>query len=167
VDRAARQLRRLDGRSVPRHAGTDREPLPGGEIADLGILVRDLVEEGLDREVAESLAGRYGSEAAAVANIMRREPALAVPLVPGQTVLAAEVAYQARREMALTVEDVLTRRTHLFHVHAGQAVECAALVARLLGAECGWDGAEQARQVQAYRDLAARMRQAVTPEPPA
>jgi len=167
VDRAARRLRRLDGRRVPRRSGTDAEPLPGGEIADLEILVRDLVDEGLDREVAQSLVGRYGSEAAAVANIRRSHPALAAPLAPGHPVLAAEVVYQARREMAMTVEDVLARRTHLFHTHPEQAVASAERVARLLGEECGWDERERERQAQAYRDLAARMRQAFTPEPPA
>ncbi len=167
VDRAAKRLRRLDGRQVPRRAGTDAEPLPGGEIADLRILVRDLVDEGIEKEVADALAARYGTEAAAIANIVRREPALAAPLVPGHPVLAAEVVHQARREMAMTVEDVLARRTHLTHTDANQAAACADQVARLLGNEYGWDDAERERQAQAYRDLAARMRQAITPETPA
>jgi glycerol-3-phosphate dehydrogenase len=167
VDRAARRLRELDGRSVPRRAGTDVEPLPGGEVADLDLLVRDLVDEGLDAALARTLVGRYGSEAAAVANLVRLDPALGAPLVSGHAVIAAEVVYQARREMAMTVEDVLVRRTHLFHAHPRQAVEGAPLVARLLGMELGWDDVEVERRARAYRDLAARMRQAITPSSPA
>jgi glycerol-3-phosphate dehydrogenase len=165
VDRAARLLRRIDGRSTPRRAGTDTEALPGGEVADLELLVRDLADEGLAADLARALVGRYGSEAAAVANLVRRDPALGAPLVAGHQVVAAEVVHQARREMAVTVEDVLVRRTHLFHAHATQAVEAATPVARLLGAELGWDEAEIGRRAQGYRDLAARMRQAITPEP--
>jgi glycerol-3-phosphate dehydrogenase len=167
VDRAARRLRRLDGRRIPRHAGTDREPLPGGEVADLTILTRDLVEEGLAADVAEALVGRYGTEAAAVANLRRREPALGAPLAAGVPVLAAEVVYQARREMAVSVEDVLARRTRLLQTDPGPAVDCAETVARLLGDEIGWDGEERERQTLAIRDLAARTRQAITPESPA
>jgi len=167
VDHAARRLRRLDGRVVPRRAGTDAEPLPGGEVADLDLLARDLVEEGLGAGVATALVGRYGSEAAAVSNLVRRDAALGEALVPGHPVLAAEVVYQARREMAMTVEDVLVRRTHLFHTHAQQAVAAAPRVARLLGGELGWDEVEMERRAQAYRNEAARMRDAITPERPA
>jgi glycerol-3-phosphate dehydrogenase len=167
VDRAARRLRRLDGRRVPRRSGTDREPLPGGEVADLAILTRDLVEEGLAADVAEALVGRYGTEAAAVANLRRREPALGAPLAAGVPVLAAEVVYQARREMAVSVEDVLARRTRLLQTAPVQAVDSAATVAQLLGDELGWDAEERERQVLAVRDLAARTRQAITPESPA
>lgn len=167
VDHAARRLRRLDGRAVARRAGTDAEPLPGGEVADLDLLARDLTDEGLGAEVAGALVGRYGSEAAAVANLVRRDAGLGEPLVPGHPVLAAEVVYQARREMAMTVEDVLVRRTHLFHTHAEQAVAAAPRVARLLGGELGWNEGEMERRAQAYRDAAARMRLAITPERPA
>ncbi len=167
VDRAARRLRQLDGRAVPRRAGTDAEALPGGEVADLELLVRDLVDEGLDATLARALVGRYGSEAAAVSNLIRRDPALGAPLLAGGTVVAAEVVHQARRELALGVDDVLVRRTHLFHAHATQAVEAAPAVARLLGRELGWGEEEVAGRAQAYRDLAGRMRQALTPGPPA
>jgi glycerol-3-phosphate dehydrogenase len=167
VDHAAKRLRRIDGRVVARRAGTDAEPLPGGEVADLDLLARDLVDEGIGAGVAVALVGRYGSEAVAVANLVRRDAALGEALVLGHPVIAAEVVYQARREMAMTVEDVLVRRTHLFHTHAQQAVAAAPRVARLLGRELGWDERENERQAQAYRDEAARMRSAITPERPA
>jgi len=163
VDVVARRLRAVDGRPLLRHAATGTEPLPGGEVADLGLLVRDLVEEGLDEGLAQSLVGRYGSEAAAVANLVRREPALGERIVHSLPVIAAEVVHQARREMAMTVADVMIRRTHLYHTHPGQAADAAAAVARLLGRELGWTEATAEGQAQAYRDEAARMRRAITP----
>jgi len=163
VDVVARRLRGVDGRRLPRSAATGTEPLPGGEVADVGLLVRDLVDEGLDEGLAGALAGRYGSEAAAVANLVRREPALGEPIVPGLPVIAAEVVHQARREMAMTVADVMIRRTHLYHTHPDQATDEASAVARLLGRELGWNDTTAEGQAQAYRDEAARMRRAITP----
>jgi glycerol-3-phosphate dehydrogenase len=167
VDRVARRLRRLDGRRVPRRAATDTEPLPGGEVQDLGLIVRDLVDEGMEEPLARALVSRYGTEAAAVANLARREPALARPLLSGQPVIGAEVVHQARREMAMTVADVLARRTRLFLEDPHQAVEAAPAVAGLLAAELGWSAEERDKQAQAYRDEAARMRRAITPARPA
>jgi len=167
VDRVARRLRRLDGRAVPPRARTDLEPLPGGEVADLDVLVRDLVQEGLDDRLAQALVGRYGTEAVGIANLALREPALGRALVAGHPVIAAEVVHQARREMAMTVADVLVRRTHLFHRHAGQAVEAAPTVAQLLAEELGWSASSVKCQIRAYGEMAAEMRRAITPARPA
>jgi len=164
VDRVARRLRAADGRPLPARGPTDREPLPGGEVPDLDLLTRDLCEEGLEAPVARALVLRYGTEAAGVANLARQDPALAAPLLAGQFILAAEVVHQARREMALTVEDVMARRTSLFRAHPTQAEEAAPAVAGLLTRELGWSDEEAREQVERYRAAAARMRGAITPE---
>lgn len=163
VDLVARRLRAVDGRKLAPPSATATEPLPGGEVADLDLLARDLVDEGLEPGLAGSLAGRYGSEASAVANLVRSDRALGQRIVWGLPVIAAEVVHQARREMAMTVADVMVRRTHLYHTHPRQAADGAAAVARLLGHELGWSDATADAQAAAYRDEAARMRQAITP----
>jgi glycerol-3-phosphate dehydrogenase len=161
VDRVAARLHALDGRRIP-GAETDREPLPGGEIANLEQLVQELGKERVSEPVARHLVNTYGSEAAAVANLAAREPALAKPLLDGWPMLQAEVVYQARREMALTVADVLNRRTHLFHCDAGQGTGAAPTVAGLLARELGWDAGHEAESLAAYLDDVRRMRLAVT-----
>jgi glycerol-3-phosphate dehydrogenase len=163
VDLVARRLRAVDGRPLARHAATDTEPLPGGAVADLDLLERDLRDEGLDEGLARALVARYGSEAAAVANLVQREPALGERIVPGLPVVAGEVLHQARREMAMTVADVMNRRTHLYHTHPEQAANAAPAVARLLGRELGWSETTEGDQARAYREEAARMRAAITP----
>ena len=82
------------------------------------------------------------------------DPALGEPLVPGLDYLRAEAVYAARYEMAVTLEDVLTRRTraHLFDRPATMAA--APAVAELLATELGWDAAETSRQVEEYLRLA-------------
>ncbi len=102
------------------------------------------------------LGTRYGGLAAEVAALIATEPSLGAELVPGLPYLRAEAVYAVRHEMATDLVDVLTRRTraHLFDRAATRAA--APAVADLLAGELGWDAAEQARQLAAYDDLAAK-----------
>jgi len=163
VDVVATKLHAMDGRHVPDRAPTADEPLPGGEVADLALLVRELVKERVPEPVARHLVDTYGSEAMAVANLATRDAALAEPLIAGAPILRAEVVHQARREMALSVGDVMIRRTHLFHRHPGQGAEVTPIVAGLLASELGWDAAREANSLAGYLADVQRMRQALTP----
>ncbi len=53
----------------------------------------------------------YGSDALAIQDLIRDDPALGAPLHPALPYLGAEVVWALRAEMARTVEDVLARRT--------------------------------------------------------
>jgi glycerol-3-phosphate dehydrogenase len=165
VDVVAARLRELDGRRVPPSSGTDREPLPGGEVRDLELLVREMVKESVPEAAARHLVASYGAEGVAVANLAAREPALAKPLLEGLPILVAEVVHQARREMALSVSDVLVRRLHLFHRHPSQATEVSPVVAGLLARELGWNAAQEAMSLANYLNEVQRMRLATTPPP--
>jgi glycerol-3-phosphate dehydrogenase len=127
--------------------------------------VRELVKESVPEATARQLVARYGAEAVAVANLAAREPALGAPLLEGLAFLKAEVVHQARREMALSVSDVLMRRTQLFHRHPTQATEATPAVAGLLARELGWDAAQEATSLADYLGEVQRMRQATMPPP--
>ncbi|HUS17635.1 MAG TPA: glycerol-3-phosphate dehydrogenase C-terminal domain-containing protein, partial [Chloroflexia bacterium] len=58
--------------------------------------------------------------------------------------------YACRYEMALTLEDVLARRTRIAIEDWHQGARCALDVATRMAAELGWDAAELARQVGVY-----------------
>ena len=165
VDTVAAALHRLDGRAIAERAPTGREPLPGGEVADLELLERELLKEGVAPPTARHLVDAYGSEAMAVANLTARDRTLAEPLLPGLPMLRAEVVHQARREMALSVSDVMIRRTHLYHRHPSQGTEATPVVAGLLAHELGWDAAREAASLAAYLGEVQRMRQVLTPAP--
>jgi glycerol-3-phosphate dehydrogenase len=156
VDRAAAVLRALDGRPLPPRARTDREPLPGGETRNLELLTAELENEGLPRATAEYLVRLYGAEAPAVARLARSTPALARPVVPGHPALRAQLVHAIRREMALTLSDLLLRRTHIFFEVPGQALSHAPGLAELVGAELGWDAVRTASELAAYAAEAAR-----------
>ena len=74
------------------------------------------------------LIRRYGLEADAVAALASENPALIEPLAPGIKVLGAEVLWALRAEGALSVEDVLERRTRLSLVPADALAARAAVI---------------------------------------
>jgi glycerol-3-phosphate dehydrogenase len=154
VDRIGGEFRQLEGRRVPPRAPTDREPLPGGEAADLEPFRREALEAGLAPESAEHLLRHFGGETSAVLNLIRNNRRLAERLEPGHPAIAATVVQAARREHARTVEDVLVRRIHLYYETRDRGRGAAPRVAELLGAELGWD----AGQIEAAAaDYAARV----------
>lgn len=63
------------------------------------------------RVVPARLVRRFGSEAPAVAALAEGRPQLLRPLVPGVPVTGVELLFAARSEGALTLDDVLDRRT--------------------------------------------------------
>src|SRR2546425_4973246 len=141
VDRVPRRLHQLDGRPIPRRPPTDRVPLPGGEAADLDVLVEAARAREVPEPTARHLVQAYGSEAAAVLNLVERDRALGKPIVAGRPEIWAEVTHAVEREMALRLADVLMRPLHLFSETRDQAVPPTSAVAdrseeRRVGKEC-------------------------------
>ena len=82
---------------------------------------------------------------------MGRERDLLHPVAPDRLTLAVEVEHAVQSEMALTLDDLLFRRTGLGTIgHPGEAV--VARCADLMGALLGWDAAERARQIEIVAD---------------
>ena len=156
VDRAAEALHALDGRRLPRAAPTHREPLPGGETADLDLIAAEVEREGLPSTTARRLVRRYGTEAPAVARLAATSPHLAAPVATGATAVRAELVYAVQREMALTLLDLLIRRTSVFYETPGHGLPEASGLAALVAPELGWDTARCAAEVDAYRAEVAR-----------
>jgi glycerol-3-phosphate dehydrogenase len=67
--------------------------------------------------------------------------------------------------MAMTVEDVLARRTRLSLIDRLHGIAAAPDVAAILGDALGWDGAERARQVDDYRAKVEDLHVPVPPRP--
>ena len=98
---------------------------------------------------------RYGREAPEVV-ALAYELDLAVPLGERVDHLQAEVAWAARHELALSIDDVLARRMRLAQELPDRGAAIAPRVAAVLGAELGWDEARQAAEVERYLETARR-----------
>jgi glycerol-3-phosphate dehydrogenase len=150
VDRVTQLLAERDGRTVPQRAPTDAEPLPGGETTNLDLLVADVEREDVSRPLAEHLVRTYGSEAAAVVRLARSDPRLAAPIVPSHPAIRAELVHALEREMAITLCDLLIRRTHVFHEVRGHGTAHLPAIVDLVAEKAGWDAARQASEIAAY-----------------
>lgn len=96
----------------------------------------------------------YGSDKIEVNKIINENPELDKPLHKRLPYLKAEVVWAVRSEMAMTVEDVLSRRTRALLLDAKASVEMAPEVARLMAKEMNKDTAWQKRQVAEYNAIA-------------
>lgn len=96
----------------------------------------------------------YGSDAVAIADLIRTNSKYAEPLHPARDFNVAEVVWAVRKEMARTVEDVLARRTRALLLGAKASIEMAPAVARVMAEELGRDEKWQTEQVRQYTELA-------------
>lgn len=126
-----------------------------GRLPERPCVTRDLRVHGFHRRAEQfGFLASYGSDAVALDDLMRQQPVLAERLHPALPIVAAQVVWAARHEMARTVEDVLARRTRALFLNAAAAVAMAPAVARLLAAELGRDQAWQEAQVTAFAETA-------------
>ncbi len=158
VDRLAeaglgtRDMGLADGTPL-RPSVTNHLPLAGaaGYGHHARTIAADAARRGLDAETAAHLLQNYGSDVGRVLALIDADPLLAHRMAPDLPDIYAEVAFAIREEMALTVEDVLARRTRLSLLDRAHGINVAADVAAMMGDALGWDVAERARQIIAYR----------------
>ncbi len=96
----------------------------------------------------------YGSDAPAIEELMRSEPALGQPLSAALPYVGAEVVWAVRNEMARTVEDVLCRRTRALFLNVKAAIDAAPKVASLMARELGFDSTWESTQLAAFQRVA-------------
>ena len=106
------------------------------------------------------LAGRYGGEAGVVEAMIAADPTMGEALVPGLPYRRAEALYAVRYEMAVTLDDVMSRRTRSRLLDRDAAAAAAHDVAELVATEIGWSEAERTVQVDRFRAAVAREREA-------
>lgn len=143
VDAAARLL------GVRRCCGTKNAFLLGAAGYDAQAIV---ASGGLEAHLGE----RYGTEAHFVSGLIAARPELMQPVVDGLPYTCAEVVYAVRHELALTVDDVLSRRTRARIMARDASAQAAERVGALIGIELGLGQAEIDRQVNTYGAATAR-----------
>lgn len=102
------------------------------------------------------LAQRYGTELSVIRELIQQAPQLAKPLIPGLPYLGAEAIFAVRNEMALTLDDVLTRRTRARLINRRATLAHARQVAELIAPELNWTSDEITAQVADFVELCAR-----------
>jgi len=95
----------------------------------------------ISEQTAKHLAGRFGTNAPEVLDLAKEDIELANPILRNMAPIRAEIV-QGARDMAVTIEDVLARRTGLEFFSWRASQEAAPVVGSILGKHLGWS-AEQ------------------------
>jgi glycerol-3-phosphate dehydrogenase len=129
---------------------TSLTPVTGGRIDSLSVFLKKAQTESshiIELETIHHLVYTYGSEYSNLVQVIREHPAMAERIDPCMPVTAAEVLHAVREEMAVSLVDVIQRRTEL---GAAGLPSLAALqrCAELVGNELGWSVEQQAQEIE-------------------
>ena len=136
-----------------RSSKTLRHLLPGarGLNADLDAAAAELAQaSGLAADVCERLVSVYGVFAGRVAGYVAADPDLGERITPDRPAILAEVSNAVDHELAVTVDDVLVRRTSVALTAEDQGSSAAERVADLMAARLGWSTADRQRNLDEY-----------------
>jgi glycerol-3-phosphate dehydrogenase len=111
---------------------------------------------GVDPALSARLVRRYGTEAASVVGLASRDETLLEPFCDALPYTGAELVFAVRCELAVTLTDLLCRRTRAHLMDARATFDVAERAARIVAAELGWDESRIAHEVTAYRDTCTR-----------
>lgn len=144
-------------RSKDRPSLTRSIPLMGGqgyhELEDQAEQIAQ--DHGLEPVVVTRMLNRYGSLLHELLAIMDEDSALKAEVPGTGGHLAAEFVYAARAEGALHLEDLLQRRTRVFHEVRDRGVQASEIVADLVADELGWDAETVAEEKRAFARITA------------
>lgn len=98
----------------------------------------------------------YGSDAIPIQDSIKRHPEYANKLHRKLPIIAAQVVWAVREEMARTVDDVLARRTRCLLFDSEASIEAAPSVARIMARELGKNEQWEQEQVSAFSSIARR-----------
>jgi glycerol-3-phosphate dehydrogenase len=109
----------------------------------------------LAKDIAKNLMRKYGSRAVKVAALAQENRILAERIIEEYPFIKAEVVYQIREEMALTIRDVLARRTRLEIMDWEAAKTAAAVIAPIMANELGWTTEQTQANIAEYEQMIA------------
>ena len=131
-------------------------PLPGGDRPPEEVL-REAAGSIDDIAVRDRLVTSYGTRWSDVWASAGTRPDLRHRLDDSHPVIGAEMVHGVTREMAITLGDLLIRRTHLAFESSDQARSIAPAVASIVAPLLGWTAEERAAALRAYDEEARTM----------
>lgn len=129
--------------------------IPIGKLEYKACVTRNLKIHGYKKNVDRSNFNYvYGSDLDAILKLQNENPEYAQKLHPNLDNTVAEVLWAVRNEMAITVEDVLSRRFRALLLDAKASIDVAPKVASIIATEAGHSKGWEEQQVQQFTKLA-------------
>ncbi len=121
----------------------------------------DFVEHELGRKPTKCATAEVALPGAErpqrIAALLKSDPAAGVCIVPHLPYTIADLRYGIENEMALTLSDLLMRRTRIAFETPDHGVGVAAAVAAAVSGVASWDKYQISAQIDAYADDAGRV----------
>ena len=136
--------------SSSRPGATSHHLLAGAEGYSLDYWKQLAREHPIDESTARHLAQKFGTDAQAVLDIAKHRPERYAPITAGAAPIQAEVLYCIRQEMAVSIEDILSRRLGLQQYDWKLAMQAAPVAASHLASELGWSGPHKDDELRRY-----------------
>jgi glycerol-3-phosphate dehydrogenase len=149
IDLAVTDLRRLVNSSC-----TEKLPIVGadGYFALTQQSAQIAEEYGVDEKTIVHLLNRYGSMISEVLDLVTEDKKLGQLLDPTLPYLKAEIVYAVTHEGAMTVDDVISRRTRLAFEAPHAGIDLAEDVANLIAPYLGWGAKDKKESIAQYRE---------------
>ena len=155
VDEAVNHLRRI----VP-DSTTENLAIIGAE--GYSVLINKIpklaTEYGLAEETIRHLLDRYGSLFEEVLAQAKDDSTLLEPLIEGLPYIKAEALYAITHEAALSIDDLLSRRTRIAFEASDSGLSITSYLGELLGKYAGLEKKEIAKSINEYEQIILRQR---------
>ena len=140
--------------SVPRECKTSVNPLPSAVSEGLGGNDDQFVKHSsklLPDDEKERLLQRYGSHGyQSIQEFICQDSTLAEPISMSLPFLKAEIYYAYWGEMAITLDDLLWRRTRIGWTR-GQGLDIAPQIAQFIGERNNWNQTRITAEIEKYK----------------
>jgi glycerol-3-phosphate dehydrogenase len=155
VDEAVNHLRRI----VP-DSTTENLAIIGAE--GYSVLINKIPklakEYGLAEDTVRHLLDRYGSLYEELLAPAKDDPSLLEPLIEGLPYIKAEARYAITHELALSIDDLLSRRTRIAFEASDSGLSITAYLGELLGKFAGLGKKEIAKSINEYEQIILRQK---------
>lgn len=157
VDMATNDITKLTNESI-----TDKLPIIGADgYWALTQQVEQLaLQYSLKSETITHLLNRHGSDVSGIFALIEDDRKLAQPIVRNLPYLKAEIVYTVVAEGALTVTDVMERRTRIAFEAPDFGLSAVSAVADLIAPYLGWKAAQKKASIVEYQKSVARAKAA-------
>ncbi|NDE50461.1 MAG: glycerol-3-phosphate dehydrogenase [Actinobacteria bacterium] len=155
VDEAVNHLRRI----VP-DSTTEKLAIIGAE--GYSVLINKIPklakQYGLSEETIRHLLDRYGSLFDEVLAPAKEDTSLLEPLIEGLLYIKAEALYAITHEAALSIDDLLSRRTRIAFEASDSGLSITSYLGELLGKYVGLEKKEIAKSINEYEQIILRQK---------
>ena len=115
----------------------------------------EMAASGLGRETLQVLVDTYGQGYRRVLELAKKLPDGTEPLCPSNPEIVAQLHHAVSDELAVSLQDVLLRRTGIGQSHC-QGVDCAESIGARMAELLGWSARRLDAELDAYRQHVAR-----------